>query len=782
MNIIFTMSKKCPAIVSKKGTVCNSLIMIGQEYCNPHDYFTSLSEDFMAKIKNGDDSIDICFSCRHWHNDINPETGKLFAVCNLCKQDKKAKKIENSCDWCVIFKPDSEYMIMVDTIKNKNLYLTSSQQQKIPRLFGNTNFPKCPNPKKPKSNFCLSHDFAKAYTNEEKSKVSNCKSCDRIKLLVEGKEVCDVCHNKMIKNNSKKQAIMLSNRNPCIAIICGNPCRNNKVDGDYCACHAFIPERTIENIELGNMMCLINNITEVFTEMISCTNCGILFLYGTSITENGAKSEKCPYCIIHLREYEAQRDRKGRNYTKKMLETKIIYKQNNYEKFTGYWIKSRGNKILRIGVDEYHRQNNEYMKQRRKLFPDKQKAINNLQNINMKYRYGYYKREAIDKGRIFELSYEECKLFFLSNCFYCNDEAIEGKILNGIDRSDNTIGYVLNNCVPSCSMCNIMKGFRLNHIEFLLACNHIMSNLGVIKGLYSPLIFKNSLSCGYDRYESNANRRGYNFEISEDEFYMIISNNCYLCGKQTNNSHINGIDRLDNNIGYILNNCRTCCSSCNYLKNKYNMNDVLEKLLKICNNYYDNIKIIKNMNEVVCSIENIKYNAPIVNTKNINFNDNNDVDTVDLQEFSDSKYLNELEILLDTNESIDNIIDTLDEEYKTHFKNIMTEQNNPLSERKFEGVGKKKKLAIKNKKEQKIINAPINNEKLIEKNTNPEIINTRISDLKLKKENKGQINNDSDTTIITNYNNIMKTHKDNVYSKLREHYILYNKSINKNKI
>jgi hypothetical protein len=38
-------------------------------------------------------------------------------------------------------------------------------------------------------------------------------------------------------------------------------------------------------------------------------------------------------------------------------------------------------------------------------------------------------------------------------CHYCGKEGP-----NGIDRIDNTTGYVLSNCVPCCKHCNYVKG------------------------------------------------------------------------------------------------------------------------------------------------------------------------------------------------------------------------------------------------------------------------------------------------------------------------------------
>ncbi len=51
-------------------------------------------------------------------------------------------------------------------------------------------------------------------------------------------------------------------------------------------------------------------------------------------------------------------------------------------------------------------------------------------------------------------------------CYYCGDEpktlfrkwrANEGCKSNGIDRKDNTLGYIQSNCVTCCKQCNYKK-------------------------------------------------------------------------------------------------------------------------------------------------------------------------------------------------------------------------------------------------------------------------------------------------------------------------------------
>ena len=71
--------------------------------------------------------------------------------------------------------------------------------------------------------------------------------------------------------------------------------------------------------------------------------------------------------------------------------------------------------------------------------------------------------------------------------------------------------------------------------------------------------------------------------ICENDFYKIIDNKCYICGKKNkmdesyNNIHKNGIDRFNNTEGYTLTNSKSCCSTCNYMKKNYEYENFINK-------------------------------------------------------------------------------------------------------------------------------------------------------------------------------------------------------------
>lgn len=76
-------------------------------------------------------------------------------------------------------------------------------------------------------------------------------------------------------------------------------------------------------------------------------------------------------------------------------------------------------------------------------------------------------------------------------------------------------------------------------------------------------------------YKTKAKDRNHSFSLNISEFKEITSKNCIYCGDiprhySLTNEHsrylYNGIDRMDNKIGYELNNVVPCCVLCNYAK------------------------------------------------------------------------------------------------------------------------------------------------------------------------------------------------------------------------
>lgn len=70
------------------------------------------------------------------------------------------------------------------------------------------------------------------------------------------------------------------------------------------------------------------------------------------------------------------------------------------------------------------------------------------------------------------------------------------------------------------------------------------------------------------------------FNIDFDTFCAIVTAPCYYC-RYIHDDETNGIDRLNNDIGYTKENCVPCCSTCNRMKHYYHPSFFIKKCKQI---------------------------------------------------------------------------------------------------------------------------------------------------------------------------------------------------------
>jgi hypothetical protein len=81
--------------------------------------------------------------------------------------------------------------------------------------------------------------------------------------------------------------------------------------------------------------------------------------------------------------------------------------------------------------------------------------------------------------------------------------------------------------------------------------------------------------------------RGNIFSLTLEDFKTLCSSDCFYCkakpnGKmQVGREKRNGIDRIDNSIGYRIDNCVSCCWTCNRMKGTMSHIDFLAHVKKI---------------------------------------------------------------------------------------------------------------------------------------------------------------------------------------------------------
>lgn len=101
----------------------------------------------------------------------------------------------------------------------------------------------------------------------------------------------------------------------------------------------------------------------------------------------------------------------------------------------------------------------------------------------------------------------------------------------------------------------------------------------------------------WDGYRKSARKRKFEFSLTQDEFRSLIKRDCEYCGESPANqinssrkirSHsysakltYSGIDRRDNDVGYITENCAPCCMGCNYMKHTMSAEEFKARTLRI---------------------------------------------------------------------------------------------------------------------------------------------------------------------------------------------------------
>lgn len=127
------------------------------------------------------------------------------------------------------------------------------------------------------------------------------------------------------------------------------------------------------------------------------------------------------------------------------------------------------------------------------------------------------------------------------------------------------------NCKCKCGNDCVVRGDLLKSYH-TKSCGCLNREIKWIKKPYGEAAF----NAMYGNYKHSAKLRKIEFSLSKEEFKLISENDCYFCGSKpkpmgydrsgTGDYVGNGIDRLNNNIGYLKANCVPCCNICNRAK------------------------------------------------------------------------------------------------------------------------------------------------------------------------------------------------------------------------
>jgi len=472
--------------------------------------------------------------------------------------------------------------------------------------------------------FCKNHSYMVEYTDEMLEQLSICTGCKKSYYIPEGK-TCSTCRERGKKNKlATRENVVLCANDKCVfkrseenkycqkhqicvfvddTVVMGKKvckqyvrgCRSQlDLDYQYARCQNCLEkEREQDRARRGKSRLTENTQPNKQT----CTTCCKTYDTANFIGQNGGITKTCSLCREACKVQDLKRDKEHRNEFARIAEQKPQRKEvkqqwneNNYEKVAMKSMNYRQRQI-ETDIEEYLNKNAENAKQWRENNPEKNKENNKSRLENIKIHYSNYIRCAGHKNLDFEISQEEFNKIVKEPCHYCN--IIQERGFNGIDRLGSNIGYVMDNCVSCCKTCNYMK-CSLSADVFIKRIEHILTYNNKINGRYFPEEYSSYSAASYNEYKRRADNKSLLFELTNYEYVGLISGNCYLCGRDGSNDLTNGIDRINNNVGYIMSNVKSCCGSCNYIKRDIDLDELFEKMIMIYNKQSTNIQKEKN--------------------------------------------------------------------------------------------------------------------------------------------------------------------------------------------
>lgn len=157
--------------------------------------------------------------------------------------------------------------------------------------------------------------------------------------------------------------------------------------------------------------------------------------------------------------------------------------------------------------------------------------------------------------------------------------------------SENTEGYngtsVLWKCRCDCGTVSVVRSSHLTsgHTRSCGCLGESMLTAGGHNKLPVGTAAANTLLYNYKK---SAKQRGYEWALTPQQFYDLTSGDCHYCGSHPlaiatangdgsgNGDYVyNGIDRVDNSAGYVLDNVVSCCRVCNVAKSTMTKDEFL---------------------------------------------------------------------------------------------------------------------------------------------------------------------------------------------------------------
>lgn len=277
--------------------------------------------------------------------------------------------------------------------------------------------------------------FTKKCENDSCSNILTYKRANALSRAIRQKTYCPTCFSNNKKKevlevyisyckqcNKEKQhktrnALNQANYKGSLCRECGAKDKKAEKQDNKVICPICKEERELSSAKLARRALLNNN-----GECLSC-----------SINSSETHISKINKLNKKPKEYHLN---KKRLYNKNIDKLKIKQYKMTY-------------RSIEKNIEHELEYSKQYRIKNKEILKEKSKEYNKTQMGRLRS----YKNGAKQRNISFNLTEDEFFSFWQKPCYYCNSE-IE---TIGIDRKDSSIGYIFNNCVPCCIICNMMK-------------------------------------------------------------------------------------------------------------------------------------------------------------------------------------------------------------------------------------------------------------------------------------------------------------------------------------
>lgn len=148
------------------------------------------------------------------------------------------------------------------------------------------------------------------------------------------------------------------------------------------------------------------------------------------------------------------------------------------------------------------------------------------------------------------------------------------------------------NCICDCGNSTVSRGYHLTHGK-AKSCGCLAKER--VSETHTKEFGVSNFNALIKNYKQAAKRKKLKFSLTLEEFVNLILQRCHYCGCKSSLTNTmkningdrsidhNGIDRVDNELGYEFGNCVPCCTFCNYAKRTKTYQEFIQWIVELVN-------------------------------------------------------------------------------------------------------------------------------------------------------------------------------------------------------